>query len=292
MIELDRIRMARGFFHLGTNEGYDLVTESFITLSAELQSRAVKTRDRGSASDSRSRYAPIAATTHFVTAKLLDLLARFEMIDWMNHELSKLPDEGTHQSRIYLGLAVKDFHADVFTLLDPLASALALVSGGLDTEKSRRLPGWTAIQLRKSGAAGAHRQNLADDFCKLVDSTDRWLPTVTQIRDILTHRDRLKLIAGKPSDGIFFQLPGWTRTTPILESVLLDPEQPDVVDFELYSAFVIAEILALLDELGQRMSRHLGVKLNKQSLSMRYGDYRWSAYGMDRLRKLIEQQAG
>ena len=101
-----------------------------------------------------------------------------------------------------------------------------------------------------------------------MDSTNRWLPAVAQIRNVLKHRDRLRLIAGAPSDGILFQFPGWTRSTPVLESVLLNSERTDVVDFELYSAFVLAEILALLNELGLRMAAHLGVKLRTEALSM------------------------
>ena len=84
----------------------------------------------------------------------------------------------------------------------------------------------------------------------------------------LKHRGRLSLIAGDPSDGILFQLPEWTRPTPILQSVLLDSERTDVVDFELYAAFVLAEILALLNELVLRMAAHVGVKLMTEPLSM------------------------
>ena len=101
-----------------------------------------------------------------------------------------------------------------------------------------------------------------------MDSTNRWLPAVTQIRDVLKHRDRLSLIAGDPSDGILFQLPGWPRSAPALESILLDPERTDPVGFELYSAFVLAEILALLNELVLRMAAHVGVKLMTEPLSM------------------------
>ena len=253
---------------MGTKDGYELVIESFTNLSAELQAEAIKSTDHGGKADAPSRYALIAASTHFVTGKLLDIFARLEMVDWMNRELSVLPYGENDQYRIYMGLAVKDFHVDVFSLLDSLASAVALASRGLYSENNQRLPGWSTIQLRKSDTQGIQRQNLAEDLCKLMDSTNSWLPAVTQIRDVLKHRDRLSLIAGDPSDGILFQLPGWTRPTPVLESVLLDSKLTDVVDFELYSAFVSAEILALLNELGLRMAAHLGVKLRTEPLSM------------------------
>jgi len=124
-----------------------------------------------------------------------------------------------------------------------------------------------------------------------MDSTNRWLPAVTQIRDVLEHRDRLSLIAGDPSDGILFQLPGWTRSAPALESVLLDPERTDLVGFELYSAFVLAEILALLNELALRMAAHVGVKLMTEPLSMWYGKFIKPAYNMDLLQQMMRSSA-
>ena len=90
-IDPSRIQKARGFLHLGTKDGYDLIIESFINLNAELQAEAIKSTDHGGKAGAPSRYALIAASTHFVTGKLLDIFARLEMVDWMNRELSVLP---------------------------------------------------------------------------------------------------------------------------------------------------------------------------------------------------------
>ena len=80
-----------------------------------------------------------------MTGKRLDIFARLEMVDWMNRELSVLPYGENDQYRIYMGLAVKDFHVDVFSLLDSQASAVALASRGLYSENNQRLSGWSAI---------------------------------------------------------------------------------------------------------------------------------------------------
>ena len=45
MIDPSRIQKARGFLHLGTKDGYDLVIESFTNLNAELQAEAIKSTD-------------------------------------------------------------------------------------------------------------------------------------------------------------------------------------------------------------------------------------------------------
>ena len=67
------------------------------------------------------------------------------MVDWMNRELSVLPYGENDQYRIYMDLAVKDFHVDVFSLLASQASAVALASRGLYSENNQRLPGLSAI---------------------------------------------------------------------------------------------------------------------------------------------------
>ena len=124
-----------------------------------------------------------------------------------------------------------------------------------------------------------------------MDSTNRWLPAVTQIRDVLKHRGRLNLIAGDPSDGTLFQLPGWPRSAPALESVLLDPERTNLVGFVLYSAFVLTQILAQLNELVLRMAAHVGVKLITEPLSMWYGNFKKPAHNMDRLQQMMRSSA-
>ena len=91
MIDPSRIQKARGFLHLGTKDGYALVIESFTNLNAELQVAAINSPDHGGKAGAPSRYALIAASTHFVTGKLLDIFARLEMVDCMNRELCILP---------------------------------------------------------------------------------------------------------------------------------------------------------------------------------------------------------
>ena len=47
MIGPSRMQKARGFLHLGTKDGYDLVIESFTNLNAERQTEAIKSTDHG-----------------------------------------------------------------------------------------------------------------------------------------------------------------------------------------------------------------------------------------------------
>ncbi len=47
MIDPSRIQKARGFLHMGTKDGYDLVIESFTNLNVELQAEAINSTDHG-----------------------------------------------------------------------------------------------------------------------------------------------------------------------------------------------------------------------------------------------------
>lgn len=287
MIELSRIRLARELFTLGATDEYDVVVESFSTLSGELTTRAMIARQPGFKSDAFSQYSAIAEATQYASTRLMDFFARLQLIDWMNHMLSDLPEEESYRRRMYLGMAIKDFHVDVISLLDSLAPALIQTNDQLKSKDKKSLPGWSDIQ---SDSKRSYRHNLADDLRQLVDSTNHWLPAVKKVRDVLTHRDHLKLIFGNPGDGILFQVYEGTHTPRILDPVLLYPQGKNVVDFELYSAYVVAEILALLDDLGERMAAHLNVGLKAAPPTMRMGNYKGLAHAMDRLQQLLKQQ--
>ena len=58
------------------------------------------------------------------------------------------------------------------------------------------------------------------------------------------------------------------------------------MDFELYSAFIVAEILALLDDLGERMAVHLNVGLKAAPPALRTGNYKGLVHAMDRLQEI------
>ncbi len=118
--------------------------------------------------------------------------------------LSDLPDDESYRRRMYLGMAIKDFHVDVVSLMDSVAPALIQINGQLKPKDKKTLPGWPDIQ---PGSNRGYRQNLPDDLRELVDSANRWLPTVKKVRDVLTHRDHHTLIFGKPSDGILYWSP-------------------------------------------------------------------------------------
>ena len=284
MLDSDRIRIARGLFSLGATDEFDMIIESFSTLSGELATRAMMARQPGIRSNVFSRFSPIAATTRYTATRLMDFFARLQMIDWMNDMLSDLPDEESYRRRMYLGMAIKDFHVDVVSLMDSVAPALIQTNGQLKPKDKKALPGWPAIQR---DSERSYRQDMPDDLLKLVDSTNRWLPTVKKVRDVLTHRDHQTLIFGKPSDGILFQVYEGIHTPRILDPVLL--YSPGVVDFELYSAFIVAEILALFDDLGERMAVHLNVVLKATPPTLRMGNYKGLVHAMDRLQELLEQ---
>jgi hypothetical protein len=68
----------------------------------------------------------------------------------------------------------------------------------------------------------------------------------------------------------------------ILDNRLLRPDSYGVLDFSLYSAFVLAELMAFLDGLGNEIANHLGV-VGDGIPSIRVGNFKQIASSMDRL---------
>jgi len=58
-------------------------------------------------------------------------------------------------------------------------------------------------------------------------------------------------------------------------------EGQNVVDFPLYSAFVLAELLTFLDDLGTQIAAHL--KIGSMVGSLRIGDFKSLASSLERL---------
>ena len=71
-----------------------------------------------------------------------------------------------------------------------------------------------------------------------------------EVRDLVTHREHDRIIFGNSEDGLLFQIYDGRRSPTMLLPQVLYPKGHNVVDFDLYSAFVIAEMVMLFDDLG------------------------------------------
>ena len=76
----------------------------------------------------------------------------------------------------------------------------------------------------------------------------------------------------------------WLGANPMVtEKALLFEGATNVVDFGRYSAFVVGEILLLLEELEERLREECKIGDSSMTPSMRYGDFEQLLAGLRRL---------
>ena len=283
----ETILRTRELIKLDGFEGKDCITLSFQSLGAELSIRAHverqfrKTKKRESQTTTIEMISPAFV---YASQRLLELFQRMGQIEFQRKSFSLLEGEEANFWHIYAGLSIKDFHVDVASLMDSLAPVLIQVKGQLKRKDKKKLPGWADIQ---SGAKRSFRDSIPDDLIENIDTTERWWPGVKNIRHILTHRDHMKLIFGSPKEGILFQIYEGKYDPKILHSAFLWPSGSNVVDFSLYSSFILAEIMCLLEQFGTSISAHLNISQEEIPGSTFFGNFRSLAESLDRLHVLI-----
>jgi hypothetical protein len=226
----------------------------------------------GNLSQSLSQYVErirvLSGAISYTSNRFTDILFRQQEIDWKKEVLAYVPksdvfdqasDPKASSWRMFMGLSIKDFHVDIVSLMDALAPVLIQTESKLKPKDVNRLPGWATIQR---GTKCSYRKELSHDLCKIIDGTDRWWPSVKEVRNLLTHRKHDRIIFGNSEDGLLFQIYDQTMRPSIeLPSVLYRKEKY-VVDFDFYSAFIFAELIILFDEIGNAIASKLGITRN------------------------------
>ena len=198
----------------------------------------------------------------------------------MQKILSSAKEDEQRLWGIYAGLAIKDFHFDLSSFMDSLAPVIIQVQGTLRPKDRKQLPGFPDVQ---SSTQRSYRNGIPNDLLDIIDRTDTWWPSVKTARDILAHREHLKIVFGAPTQGVLFQIYKKQQQAVLIDPALLWPGGRDVVDFDLYFAFVISEVLVLLEELSERITVHLHFSKESLTPAMREGDFDQLVTAMDKL---------
>ena len=199
----------------------------------------------------------LSGSISYVSRRFTELIMRLQEIEWKKETLTYDPtrhgfdvieDPTAKHWRMFMALAIKDFHVDIGSLMDALAPVVIQAAGELKNKDRNKLPGWADIQC---GTQRSYRATLPANLLGVVDDADGWWTAVKKVRNLLTHQDHEKIIFGHPSDGILFQVYDREMAAKIVLPALAYQEQGRVVDFGLYSALVLSEIVTLLDDLGR-----------------------------------------
>jgi hypothetical protein len=283
VVDSQIMKNARELFSLGTFHGEDELLISFECLGAELWTRALIARQVGEGFPESQRNADLASAFRYQSLRLSVLLARTWQIEWMKENVSASRKTDSGLWTVFAALAIKDFHIDISSVMDSIAPVVIQAKGSIKKKDTKKLPGFPDIQ---SGTRRSYREKIPEDILTAIDSSVRWWPTVKRIRDILTHRDHNKIVFGTPADGVLFQIYEDMHEPKIIEPNFLWPGGKNVVDFELYAAFVIGEVLVLLDKLGKQIAFHLGFEEEGLTKSIRTGNFRGLVRSLDRLLEL------
>lgn len=212
----------------------------------------------------------------YTLSRLREVVVRRRYLDWLRQTFANLPCDERYYWTHFAGLAIKDFHADVASLLDAVAPMIILIDGQIKKCDRKRLPYFSWLEKKEGQNAGSYRKNLELDLKEAVDATVEWLPHVREIRHILIHRKHSRLIFSGPQDGFLFQLSndGEAPDVPIVtHPVLLKTEYTNVADFELYSSWVLAEVIYFLDKIGRLIAERERFKIFEDRLKkIGYGD--------------------
>jgi len=268
-MRLDPSRVRRALSLFGSSEHNDILCTTLEGLGAELGNMAASICSvpglNQSIKEKMEQAKSLSGSISYVSRRFTDLLMRLQEIEWKKEALAYEPtrdgfdlitDPTANHWRMFMALAIKDFHADIGSLMDALAPVVIQAAGELKDKDRTKLPGWADIQC---GTQRSYRATLPSNLLSVVDNADGWWPAVKKVRNLLTHQDHEKIIFGHPSDGILFQVFDRKMAAKITLPAITYRKQGHVVDFGLYSALVLSELISLLDDLGRVLGPMVGV---------------------------------
>jgi len=266
-LDLSRVRRALSLF--GSSERDRILCTTLEGLGVELGNRSASISSVPSLNkailEQMEQAKSLSGSISYVARRFTDLLMRFQEIEWKKGALAYDPtrdgfdfitDPTANQWRMFMALAIKDFHVDIGSFMDALAPVVIQAAGELKNKDRTKLPGWADIQC---GTQRSYRATLPPNLLSVVDDADGWWPAVKKVRNLLTHQDHEKIIFGYPSDGILFQVYDRKMAAKIALPAITYQTQGHVVDFGLYSALVLSELITLLDDLGRIVGPMVGV---------------------------------
>jgi len=263
MISIGTFRIAQTLCSVNNDEQTVTFTDSLENLYATLSTYLLAVKAARLPNLNYEHLNLLGHYLNYLSLRITDLTLRLQLMDWFWCKSWQEERQDELLFYAYAPLFIKDFHIDVIAVMDAIAPIVILATQDLKEEDQTRLPGFPDI-LPESKRS--YRQHLPDDLRAIIDETLRWYPQVKAIRDLLAHRDHLKLVYGLPSDGKLFQVYDKEKRPQIIDEVLLFKPGNNVVDFEKYASFIWAELLVLLHRLGQSVASHAKISLHQMFL--------------------------
>jgi hypothetical protein len=202
---------------------------------------------------SADRARQLVTATFYASTRLNDFLLRQSFIAWLRRQFIEHSQYPSGLWPAFGALAIKDFHADISSLMDATAPLAILIDTEIKKDDLDKLPGFADIQR---GTKRSYRTRMQPDLLEVVDATEQWWPFVKHVRDVALHRKHQRLVFGSAQNGLLFQIFEPSDIPVVTEPVLAGPGT-DIADFLLYSAWVTAELLHFLDRISHVLAARL-----------------------------------
>lgn len=282
-VDPDRIRRTISLFHAGSSPDEHKLSTQFESLCSEIVMRAkIMERCQNTSSNSKSLKV-LARLFEHASLRLSDVLTRLNFIDAIQKEFVEKDIRLFSPWNVWASLLIKDFHLDVISLMDSTAAIAIEGTVDLKPKDLERPPDFSDLL---PNTKRSYRSKMPEAVIRMFDSAYiGWYKDVKEVRDILAHREHTKIVFGIPKDGILFQVYESFYSPRILDACFLWPKGNNVVDFRLYSSFIVAETLLFMEDLSTELM--MGLSLNSRGLP---GVYRIGHFSqlLDALNRLKE----
>lgn len=279
IVERERVESARSLIVVGEEEGNYALETLFSDLGPELYRRCLQ--EKGGRSGFYLDGLKLVAALDPACERIEAVLTRLDLFELVVAEIIRSMDDESSW-RAFVALCIKDFHADISSVMDAVAHLVVTMAG---KSKPRKYPAFSSI--RKDSDNRRLRRAIPCSVREVIDKTDRWWPMVKEVRDTLVHRPHIDLVFGYPADDIKFQI---RNNEPHLQPMILDDtllcaDGTHVVDFSLYSSFVVAELLLFLEDLAGEIASRKDIEITQEGIRLnRYkGNLKMLVASWDRL---------
>lgn len=257
-INIDHVRKARGFFRVveGPFGPRMSFTTRLHTVDAEVRGQIALAALFADPSLENSRLRHLNRALSYASGRLIEPFGHLRLLDFLMQYFATTSDPEGQGWRFMVGLLIKDFHSDLSSLMDSIAPIAIGSEGSVKSDQMIKLPGFADIQ---AGTQRSYRNAFSPALLSTIDSTESWWPEVKKVRNILLHQEHTRLVFGTPSDGVLFNLVPDQANLHLTIPDFAFAGNPHVIVFKKYAAYVLAEILVLLDRLGKHVEPTLGL---------------------------------
>lgn len=272
-IDVARLEKALSLFGPGDGpDGLDTLQVGLCSLGADVGDRAFRKVDQAQQPDVCAHWLRIRDKTQDVMNRLSDVTLRTRQVEWIQQQRAAVDGSYGYLDK-YVEMAVKDFHSDLFSLMNALAPVVAQAHAATPVFKPHEEPVFADINgYASSGKARQLRESVPHSLLEIVDATQTWWTPVRKVRNQLIHGRHTTLSFRPAREQLLFQVYDDSHHPLIVGDEVLWPEGANIVDFSAYSASVVGQILCCLDELGDALAQHLGVTLRRNMMTF-IGDY-------------------